>query len=183
MFLVQGEWELEDAEDGREPRGENEEETQISLHAISGVVQLETMRLWGNLGGKWVLVMINSGSTHNFLDPRVVMGSEQMQQDIKSTLVTVARGQKLNFSRECRGVELKCKGQVIRVDVKLLRIGVDDMILGIQWLRSLGPITWDLERKIMRFQVARTDWVLRAINGPMDDCVDADHMKKERTTA
>lgn len=40
----------------------------ISLHALSGVEVPNTIRLKGEVGKKELIVFLNSGSTHSFLD-------------------------------------------------------------------------------------------------------------------
>ena len=45
---------------------------EISFHAISGTNHPQTMRITGKLGNKSVTILIDGGSTHNFLDQAVV---------------------------------------------------------------------------------------------------------------
>lgn len=45
---------------------ETEYQLEISLHAISGILAPETMGVWRNIGKQPLVVLINSGSTHNF---------------------------------------------------------------------------------------------------------------------
>ncbi|CAL5376490.1 unnamed protein product [Camellia sinensis] len=49
-----------------------EEELQISINALSGSVSYRTMRVKGNVKKKLVMILIDSGSTHNFLSPEVI---------------------------------------------------------------------------------------------------------------
>lgn len=48
---------------------ETEETPEISLHAMAGTTSPQTMRLRGHLGRQPVVILIDSGSTHNFIDP------------------------------------------------------------------------------------------------------------------
>lgn len=41
---------------------------EISLHAITGSPNLRTMRLWGMIKCQGIIILIDSGSSHNFLD-------------------------------------------------------------------------------------------------------------------
>nr|KYP47836.1 hypothetical protein KK1_030532 [Cajanus cajan] len=43
----------------------------ISLNALSGMPALETFRLYGHIGGTCVTILVDSGSTHNFVQTRV----------------------------------------------------------------------------------------------------------------
>jgi hypothetical protein len=53
----------------------SEEHPEISLHVITGSSHPKTMRIIGTIGGKKVIILIDSGSTHNFLDSSVVQNS------------------------------------------------------------------------------------------------------------
>jgi hypothetical protein len=44
---------------------------EISLHAITKSLHPKTMRVLGWIGGQKVVVLIDSGSTHNFVDTLV----------------------------------------------------------------------------------------------------------------
>ena len=45
---------------------------ELSLHAMEGEPTPRTIRLLGHVNKKSVSVLIDTGSTHNFMDPRVV---------------------------------------------------------------------------------------------------------------
>ena len=61
-----------------------DEEPEISLNAITGTPNSKTMRLLGILRGQQVIILIDSGSTHNFVDEHVVkmMGLSSTNRDV-----------------------------------------------------------------------------------------------------
>lgn len=48
---------------------QSEDTPEISLHAISGALARQNLRLKRTIGRQSVVVIINLGSTHNFIDP------------------------------------------------------------------------------------------------------------------
>lgn len=68
----------------------------------------------------------------------------------------VTNGDRLSSPRQCTGVKLSLQGTPIEVDFLLLSLKECDVVLGVQWLGTLGPILWDFERIQMQFStVAR----------------------------
>ncbi|KAG7970785.1 hypothetical protein I3843_07G101600, partial [Carya illinoinensis] len=52
----------------------------ISIHALSGSPNSRTMRLLGKVQGCVVVILIDTGSTHNFLDPSVAKKTQLLVQ-------------------------------------------------------------------------------------------------------
>lgn len=50
---------------------EEESMSQISINAMSGHSSFNTMRVNGHMGKKTLHILIDSGSTHNFLDEQL----------------------------------------------------------------------------------------------------------------
>lgn len=81
VFLMEGmelfqEEEEKDWEVVEEKATENNEDLEdeipeISLHAIAGFLNPRTMRIQGRVKDCVVVILIDTGSTHNFLDPMV----------------------------------------------------------------------------------------------------------------
>lgn len=103
---------------------------EISLHALSGSLAPKTMRLVGLIQNHRVVILIDSGSTHSFLDPsilnRVSLGviiPLQLQ-------VRVANGATLVSQGKCKSVSLKVQGTTLTTDFFLLPLGGCDAVLG-----------------------------------------------------
>jgi hypothetical protein len=84
-----------------------EENPEISLHAITGGNHPNTMRLIGWIGNHKIIVLVDSGSTHNFLDSSVgkkLKVSISREQMIK---VKVANGEKVVSEGKCIQMEVQ----------------------------------------------------------------------------
>jgi hypothetical protein len=69
------------------------------------------------------------------------LGIHPLQHD--SIKVHVANGQEIYSPGRCKAVEVKLQGLVFQTDFFILPLAGCDAVLGIQWLRTLGPILWD----------------------------------------
>ena len=144
--------EFEDAKDDFEEAQYEEIEPQISLNALNGVSSYQTPRVVGIFGNKHELhILVDSGSTHNCLDINL---AKRLGCNIRKTCqlsVTMAGGRKLLSVSECKGFTWKLKGQTFMSGVMLLPRGGCDMVLGIQWLSTLGQIMCDFKELKMQF--------------------------------
>ena len=61
----------------------------------------------------------------------------------------------------CKDFSWSLLGETFTTDVMLVTLGNYDMVLGIQWLASLGPILWDFEKLRMEFKKDGRRVVLR----------------------
>ncbi|KAH9735939.1 hypothetical protein KPL71_017914 [Citrus sinensis] len=75
IYLLQGE-DSEGEEPNEADKVEGKEESQVSLLAVLGSSTHQTMRIGGNIKKKAMTILIDSGSTHNFLDPTNMQGEE-----------------------------------------------------------------------------------------------------------
>lgn len=71
---------------------EDDPAPQISLHAIAGTKTPQTMRIVGRLRHCTLTILIDSGSTHNFIDPIVIRKAQVPTQSDAIFEVMVANG-------------------------------------------------------------------------------------------
>jgi hypothetical protein len=127
-------------------------EPEISPNAITGTPNPKTMRIMGIVKGQQVIILIDSGSTHNFVDARLAEKMGIVSSNKDAIMVRVANGQTIRSPGKSSDLCLKIQGTLFRVDLYILPLAGCDMVLGIQWLRLLGPILWDFDQLTMEFQ-------------------------------
>ncbi|XP_077224918.1 uncharacterized protein LOC143858163 [Tasmannia lanceolata] len=164
IFMLDLEEDGSDGEELVEPEqqisGESEE-PQISVHALSGSTSHQTMRIRGYIKRQPIIILIDSGSTHNFLDPGTAKRTACEVQKSQPLKVVVADGGKVTSVAECKGLKWVMQGTIFQADVKLLPLGGCDLVLGIQWLATLGPVVWDFARLRMEFTLEGRKHTLR----------------------
>ncbi|CAJ2668471.1 uncharacterized protein LOC123905356 [Trifolium pratense] len=125
-------------------------QAQISFHALSGHLAPETLRLAGRITHQRVHILMDGGRTHNFLQERLVMS---LGLKVQPT-VMVGNGTLLDCNQVCPGVTLHIQGHTFVVDLHILPISGADLVLGVQWMKYLGPILVDYNALTMQFKHA-----------------------------
>ncbi|KAF8392867.1 hypothetical protein HHK36_021106 [Tetracentron sinense] len=158
-----------------------QEEPLISVHALAGFVSYQTMRVRGKIKQRVVTILIDSGSTHNFLDPSVAKQTGCSIQQTNPLWVTIANGSKISSTTMCQQLEWLMHGTPFETDFHLLSLGGCDMVLGVQWLTTLGPIIWDFTNLRMEFHSKGKRHVLRGATTGAIKVIEVSHMQKALT--
>lgn len=155
MIVCQG-MELEVLEEEFQDASDQLQETvteviELSLHSFMGWSSSTTMKLEGKIGKTMVVVLIDSGATHNFLAPSVVHKARLTRAEEPGFTVMVGTGIKVAGSGLCKGVQLQLQKVRITTDFVILEPGCAYIILGVQWLRTLGRCEVDWAQQEMTF--------------------------------
>ena len=103
------------------------------------------------VGSQPMHILIDSGSTHNFLDVATAKKLRCELLKITPLVVVVANGAQLQCQMVCRGLKWSLGDMDYVIDNYIVPLGSCDMILGVQWLATLGSIIWDFEKLTMEF--------------------------------
>jgi len=109
------------------------------------------MRATGKVGSQVLHILVDLGSTHNFLDVTTAKKLKCELQKIPPLVVAVADGAQLQCQWMCKGFMWALEGMDCQTDVYIVPLGSCDMILGVQWLSTLGSIPWNFENLTMEF--------------------------------
>ncbi|XP_042952297.1 uncharacterized protein LOC122289392 [Carya illinoinensis] len=129
---------------------------EISLHAIIGSRNPKTMRAKGKIGNQWVVILIDSENTHNFLDPAVLSRVHIPLVEEDKIRIKVAKGEMVTSEGKVKGVNVSIQGSYFLVDMYVLVLAGCDMVLGVHWLQGLGPILWNFKELTMQFTAQQT---------------------------
>lgn len=109
------------------------------------------MRLLGRIGPLSVEILVDSGSTHNFLDPLVVKAAKLSVQKDVGLQVKVANGARVMSHGKCEET-VTIQGSKFVIPFHILELGGCDVVLGIQWLKTLGSIQWNFNNMSLQFE-------------------------------
>ena len=127
------------------------DQADITLYALLGSPSPGTMRVLGQIKGYWVVILLDTRSSYNFLD-FVLVRTLQLAMDTTRILeVRVANGDLIRTKGECKDLLIKMQGKYFLVDLHVLTLGGCDVVLGTQWLSTLGLISWDFKQLEMEF--------------------------------
>lgn len=125
--------------------------TQISLHTLSDHLAPKTLYLLGQIAYQQVIILIDGGSTHNFTQERLFEALGLRTQPTYSLRFMVGNGNELDCLHFCGNVSIHVHGHVFTIGFHILPLRGEDLILGIQWLKSLGLILMNYSDLTMRF--------------------------------
>ena len=128
-----------------------ENDPEITLNALLGSPTPKTMRVTSNIKQKKAVVLLDTGSTHNFLDWKLARNLKLTIDTSKTFKVKVANVAVINTKGEIKGLLVEIQGHQFQIDFSLLELGGSGVVLGTQWLRTLGVISWDFEKLEMGF--------------------------------
>jgi len=103
----------------------------ISLDALEGTVGLNTMKVNGKIDKTTVCILIDSGSTHNFLNTTLALKLQFQLTAIKPMIVQAANGEKMVCKSMCRELRWKMQGISFQTDVYIIELSNCEMLLGI----------------------------------------------------
>jgi hypothetical protein len=126
-------------------------EKKITIASISGVPKYSTFRMRGVLQGQKVSVLIDGGASHNFIDSALVKRRHIPTVEFEGFRVEVAGGNTMPCDRYIPGLSLTLGRYDLAQDFYVMDLPDTNVILGVQWLSTLGPITTNYKTMEMSF--------------------------------
>nr|GEW60586.1 retrovirus-related Pol polyprotein from transposon 17.6 [Tanacetum cinerariifolium] len=137
--------------------------SQITPNALSSLNSYQTMRVRGRVGKQIVHILVDYDGIHNFLDIHTAKKLRCRLDNTTLMQVSVANGQRMMSTFVCYDFKWSFQNEVFTSDVMLLPLGGCKMLLGIQWLATLGDIRCNLKKLIMKFNHKGRQLVLTGI--------------------
>lgn len=126
---------------------------EISLHDMTGTNHAQTMQVQLFVADTPVTALIDSGSTHNFVNKCTAKRLSLQVTEYLGLQVAVANGEQIPGSGVCNNVRIMKDDQSFLVNLSVIPLAGFELILGVKWLRTLGAILWDFTALTMRFSI------------------------------
>lgn len=115
----------------------------ISLNALSGVEMPITIRLRGEAKKNSLTILVDSGSTHSFLDLETAKKIGCPITRAVPMRVTIADGNHILSWHTCHKFKWKIHGMEFEDSIRLLRLVGNNMVLGGDWMKVHNPVLLD----------------------------------------
>jgi hypothetical protein len=150
----------------------------ISCNALAGISTPQTLKIEGYIKKKKVIVLIDSGSTHNFIHDKLAKDINCFVYPAPEFQVMIADGGTINCSGKCNKINLTMGEYVMNSPMISIPMGGADVVLGIQWLQSLGTVAFNFQELFMKFSLEGKEIELRGITGKPGKVISSNGMTK-----
>ncbi|KAG8388303.1 hypothetical protein BUALT_Bualt02G0111500 [Buddleja alternifolia] len=130
------------------------EDMTVSLNAMSGTTNMNTLRMRGTSYNQEIHFLIDSGSTNCFLDEETALRLGCIVEYTTPMMVSVANGSKLISRTYSPEFTWSIQGQSFTYPVRIIKLGGCDLVLGGDWLRKYSPIEFDYDK--MKLTISRS---------------------------
>jgi predicted aspartyl protease len=123
----------------------------VSLHAITGIRREDTMQRWVVLNGQELLALLDTGSTHNFINCKAAQQCGVTLEPTPGCHVKVANGEPVFCQGVTRRAAIDIKREKFTIEAYAIPLDTFEIILGTAFLRTLRLVLWDLQDLCMAF--------------------------------
>ncbi|KAF3615047.1 hypothetical protein FXO38_23541 [Capsicum annuum] len=124
----------------------------ISYQALSGrPFTVTSLRFTCQVKGHTAQVLIDDGSTHNFITSRVAKSLKLPIESSAKFSFLVGNGHNLPCLGVIRDLSITIQGHTVSTDFFVIDLHGSDLVLGVIWLATLGPIVTDYAQRLFQF--------------------------------
>jgi hypothetical protein len=134
----------------QEPVDPPEVDPLISLHALTGFSPPQTLKLIGYIKNRKVIILVDNGSSHIFIHRRITQETNFYIRVVNNFQIMIANAMKCGG--RCENVCLQIGHYQLKYHMFSIDMGGCDIVLGVEWLRTLGPIIMDFKELTMQFK-------------------------------
>jgi hypothetical protein len=95
--------------------------------------------------------LVDSGSTHSVISTEAACRLHLEPLFCPGLHVTIANGDRVASASVCPNIKFFIDSEEFVLDLFIIPLADYEMVLGVQWLLTLGPILWDFTRARMSY--------------------------------
>ncbi|KAF7835758.1 retrotransposon-related protein [Senna tora] len=154
----------------------------LLLNALSGEHVVDTIHFTGVIQGMEIQVLLDWGSLDNFIQPRLVRSLKLAVEPVTLFKVLVGNGHVLTGFSMVWQIPMVIQGHDITISAHVLEVTRADVILGAQWLATLGPLIADYSATTIKFYCAGKFITLQGEPKPIAKMAQFNHLKRLTNT-
>jgi hypothetical protein len=142
-----------------------EETPRVSLYVIAGIRTRDTIVIPVFVNGQRLEALVDTGSSHTFIDTAVARRIK-LESEPANLRVTVANGDKVPCAAVARGILMLVGREEFPITCFSIGLSGFNLVLGADYLRTLGTILLDLDSLCMAFQWRERRVFWRGLGAP-----------------
>jgi hypothetical protein len=150
----------------------------ISLNALTGFSTPQTLKLIGYIKHRKVIILVDSGSTHNFIHRHIAQETHCYIHAVNNFQIMIANGGSMKCGGHCENVRLQISDYHLKSHMFAIDMGGCDIVLGVDWLRTLGPILMDFKNLTMQFDQEGHQYKFQGIIVGSPEVISSHRMEK-----
>ena len=126
-------------------------EPEVGFHALFGEYNPKMLRLKGSYHDYMLNILVDSGSTFNFIKPTIAQFLQVPFESITPFRVYVGSRDFICYTTISRNVVILVQAVSFEMDIYHLNIAGVDLVFGMAWLQRLGRVLTNYNRLSMEF--------------------------------
>lgn len=118
---------------------------------MAGTHGLHTLKLQGKVKNKQISMLLDSGSTHNFISQSLVKACGLKTEPCKPMVVTIANGEKIKCDKQIMNFTWNMSNENFNSRMYVIPLGGYDAVLGVQWMKEVSPMLFDFHKGEVTF--------------------------------
>jgi hypothetical protein len=161
------------------PRSDPPEvESVISLNSLTVFSAPQTLKLSGYIKHRKVIILVDSGSTHNFIHRCIAQETNCYIHAVNNFQIMIANGGSMKCGGRCENVHHQIGENHLKSHMLAIDMGGCDVVLGAEWLQTLGPILMDFKELTMQFNEEGQQYKFQGIIVSSPEIIHSHHMEK-----
>jgi hypothetical protein len=150
----------------------------ISLNALTSFSTPQTLKLIGYIKHWKVIILFDSGNTHNFIHRRIAQETHCYIHAVNNFQIMIANGGSMKCGGCCENVHLQIGDYHLKSHMFAIDMGDCDIVMGADWLRTLGHILMDFKELTMQFDQEGHQYKFQGITAGSPEIISSHRMEK-----
>jgi hypothetical protein len=123
----------------------------ISLNSLIGFCAPQTIKIIGYIKHRKVILLVDSGRTHNFIHHCISQETNCYISVVNNFQMMISNGGSMKCGGHCENVCLHIGEYHMKYHIFCINIGGYDIVLGVEWIRTLVLILMNFKESTMQF--------------------------------